>query len=70
MADLFEGYPAEAAAAAAWDEVFEAANTPREVYASLYDALQPLSSTDLAARKVALDRAFRDAGITFNLFGE
>lgn len=70
MADLFEGYPTEAAAAAAWDEVFEAANTPREVYAALHDALQPLSSADLAARKAALDRAFRDAGITFNLFGE
>jgi uncharacterized circularly permuted ATP-grasp superfamily protein len=70
VADLFEGYPAEAAAAAAWDEVFEASNTPREVYSALYDALQPLSSADLAARKVALDRAFRDAGITFNLFGE
>ncbi|CAO5152885.1 Circularly permuted ATPgrasp domain-containing protein [Frankia sp. AiPs1] len=70
MADLFEGYPAEAAATAAWDEVFDASNTPREVYAALYDALQPLSSGDLAARKVALDRAFRDAGITFNLFGE
>ncbi|WP_396230572.1 circularly permuted type 2 ATP-grasp protein, partial [Frankia sp. ACN1ag] len=70
MADLFEGYPAEAAATAAWDEVFEASNTPRDVYAALYDALQPLSSADLAARKVALDRAFRDAGITFNLFGE
>ncbi|EIV90944.1 circularly permuted type 2 ATP-grasp protein [Frankia sp. QA3] len=70
MADLFEGYPAEAAATAAWDEVFEPSNTPREVYAALYDALQPLSSADLAARKVALDRAFRDAGITFNLFGE
>ncbi len=70
MADLFEGYPAEAAATAAWDEVFEASNTPREVYTALYDALQPLTSADLAARKVALDRAFRDAGITFNLFGE
>ncbi|MCK9876516.1 circularly permuted type 2 ATP-grasp protein [Frankia sp. Ag45/Mut15] len=70
MADLFEGYPAEAAATAAWDEVFETSNTPREVYAALYDALQPLTSADLAARKAALDRAFRDAGITFNLFGE
>lgn len=32
--------------------------------------MQPLSSADLAARKVALDRAFRDGGSTFNLFGE
>ncbi|MDT3447058.1 circularly permuted type 2 ATP-grasp protein, partial [Pseudofrankia sp. BMG5.37] len=70
MADLFEGYPAEVQATAAWDEVFEAADTPREVYAALYDALRPLSSGDLAARKAALDRAFRDAGITFILFGE
>jgi uncharacterized circularly permuted ATP-grasp superfamily protein len=70
VADLFEGYAVEAAASAAWDEVFEAAAVPRAVYASLYDALQPLSSADLAARKAALDRAFRDAGITFNLFGE
>jgi uncharacterized circularly permuted ATP-grasp superfamily protein len=70
VADLFEGYPAEAAATAAWDEVFEASTTPRQVYSALYDALQPLTSADLAARKVALDRAFRDAGITFNLFGE
>ncbi|CAI7976831.1 glutamate---cysteine ligase / carboxylate-amine ligase [Frankia sp. Hr75.2] len=70
MADLFEGYPVEVAAAAAWDEVFDAAHRPREVYTALHDALQPLSSSDLAARKIALDRAFRDAGITFNLFGE
>ncbi|WP_131746375.1 circularly permuted type 2 ATP-grasp protein [Frankia sp. Cppng1_Ct_nod] len=70
MADLFEGYAAEAEATAAWDEVFEAPDTPRGVYSSLYDALQPLSSSDLAGRKAALDRAFRDAGITFNLFGE
>ncbi|MGF7235949.1 MAG: circularly permuted type 2 ATP-grasp protein [Frankia sp.] len=70
MADLFDGYAAEAAASAAWDEVFEAPEVPRGLYAALYDALRPLSSGDLAARKVALDRAFRDAGITFNLFGE
>ncbi|MCK9899836.1 hypothetical protein CC117_01200 [Parafrankia colletiae] len=70
MADLFEGYAAEVAAAAAWDEVFDPAHRPRDVYSALHDALQPLSSADLAARKVALDRAFRDAGITFNLFGE
>jgi uncharacterized circularly permuted ATP-grasp superfamily protein len=70
VADLFEGYPAEVLATAAWDEVFEAPDTPREVYAALYDALHPLTSGDLAARKAALDRAFRDAGITFNLFGE
>ncbi|WP_198318623.1 circularly permuted type 2 ATP-grasp protein [Pseudofrankia inefficax] len=70
MADLFEGYPAEVQATAAWDEVFDPAGVPREVYAALYDALQPLSSGDLAARKAALDRAFRDAGITFILFGE
>ncbi|KLL11905.1 circularly permuted type 2 ATP-grasp protein [Protofrankia coriariae] len=68
MADLFEGYAAQATQA--WDEVFEAPDTPRPLYASLYDALRPLSSSDLAARKAALDRAFRDAGITFNLFGE
>jgi uncharacterized circularly permuted ATP-grasp superfamily protein len=70
VADLFEGYPAESAATAAWDEVFESPGTPRPVYSALYDAIQPSSSTDLAVRKTALDRAFRDAGITFNLFGE
>jgi uncharacterized circularly permuted ATP-grasp superfamily protein len=70
VADLFEGYAAEAAATAAWDEVFEAPGVPRGLYAALYDALQPLSSGDLAARKGALDRAFRDAGITFNFSGE
>ncbi|CUU53846.1 Uncharacterized conserved protein, circularly permuted ATPgrasp superfamily [Parafrankia irregularis] len=70
MADLFEGYAAEVVAAAAWDEVFDPTHRPRDVYSALHDALQPLSSADLAARKVALDRAFRDAGITFNLFGE
>ncbi|MBX6391276.1 MAG: circularly permuted type 2 ATP-grasp protein, partial [Frankia sp.] len=70
MADLFEGYAAEVRATAAWDEVFEAPDTPREVYQALYDTLQPLSSADLATRKAALDRAFRDAGITFILFGE
>src|SRR5207237_1139566 len=44
VADLFEGYPAEVQATAAWDEVFDPAGVPREVYTALYDALQPLSS--------------------------
>jgi len=70
VADLFEGYAAEVASTAAWDEVFVADDAPRGVYQALYDALRPMTSSDLAGRTKALDRAFRDAGITFNLFGE
>ncbi|HMA46713.1 MAG TPA: circularly permuted type 2 ATP-grasp protein [Frankiaceae bacterium] len=69
MADLFEGYAAASAATPAWDEVFEAPGVPRQSYRSLYDAVQPLSSGDLAARRAALDRAFRDQGVTFDLNG-
>jgi uncharacterized circularly permuted ATP-grasp superfamily protein len=68
VADLLDGYLA--ADAPWWDEVFEAPGVCREIYRSLVDAVRPLSAADLASRQAGLDRAFRDQGITFNLFGE
>jgi uncharacterized circularly permuted ATP-grasp superfamily protein len=66
MGDLFDGYPL----GAAWDEVFAADGTPRPDSAALHAALQQMSAEDLASRSVALQRAFRDQGITFSLSGE
>ncbi len=66
MGDLFEGYEL----AQAWDEVFGRAGVARGIYRQVIDDLQPMTSEDLAARLTALDRAFRDQGITFSLLGE
>ena len=68
MGDLFDGYPVNAGAA--FDEVFAPSGDPRQVYRRLLDAIRPLTSDDLDLRRAALDRAFRDQGITFSLFGE
>jgi uncharacterized circularly permuted ATP-grasp superfamily protein len=68
VGDLFDGYPVNAGAA--FDEVFAPSGDPRPVYRRLLDAIRPLTSDDLGLRRAALDRAFRDQGITFSLFGE
>jgi uncharacterized circularly permuted ATP-grasp superfamily protein len=66
MSDLFDGYRL----GAAWDEVFGKDGRPHPESAALHAALQQLSSDDLASRSTALDRAFRDQGVTFSLSGE
>jgi uncharacterized circularly permuted ATP-grasp superfamily protein len=61
---LFAGYRLDNA----YDEVFEAAATPRPYYATL---LQQLSSMDLVEfrhRQEAADQAFLRQGITFNVY--
>ncbi|MCW2544203.1 MAG: hypothetical protein JWM40_1755 [Frankiales bacterium] len=66
MSDLFDGYPL----GAAWDEVFARDGTPHPDSTALHAALQQMSAEDLASRSTALQRAFRDQGITFSLSGE
>ena len=66
VGDLFEGYEL----AQAWDEVFGRPGVARAIYRQVIDDLQPMTSEDLAARLTALERAFRDQGITFSLLGE
>jgi uncharacterized circularly permuted ATP-grasp superfamily protein len=66
MADVFDQY----AMADAWDEMFEAAGSPRPAYRSLFAALQPLSVTDLRSRADQLARVFTNRGVTFAYAGE
>ncbi|HEY3722775.1 MAG TPA: circularly permuted type 2 ATP-grasp protein [Acidimicrobiia bacterium] len=66
MGDLLDAYRT----AGAYDEMFTADVRPREHYASLSGVLQTLSRRDFEERCDARDRAFRDAGITFQLSGE
>jgi uncharacterized circularly permuted ATP-grasp superfamily protein len=66
MGDLLDAYPL----GGAYDEMFAAAAEPREHYRSLSGVLQTLSRRDFEERCDARDRAFRDAGITFQLSGE
>jgi uncharacterized circularly permuted ATP-grasp superfamily protein len=62
MGGLLDGY----AHGPAYDEMFGADGLPRPHMRALYDALQTLTSEDLAHRAAARDRAFRDQGITFS----
>ena len=66
MGDLLDAYRT----AGAYDEMFTEDVQPREHYASLSGVLQTLSRRDFEERCDARDRAFRDAGITFQLSGE
>lgn len=66
MGDLLDDYQL----AAAYDEMFTDRSQPREHYQSLNGVLQTLSRRDFEDRCDARDRAFRDAGITFQLSGE
>jgi uncharacterized circularly permuted ATP-grasp superfamily protein len=66
MGDLLDDYQL----ADAYDEMFTGLSQPREHYQSLNAVLQTLSRRDFEERCDARDRAFRDAGITFQLSGE
>src|SRR6476469_9240788 len=66
MGDLLDAYRT----GAAYDEMFTPDAQPREHYESLSGVLQTLSRRDFEERCDARDRAFRDAGITFQLSGE
>ncbi|MEA2640946.1 MAG: hypothetical protein QOF51_2340 [Chloroflexota bacterium] len=48
-----------------WDEMFDAAESPRSHYAALAGQLATLSSTEVARRQAAADHSFRGQGITF-----
>ena len=50
--------------------MFAGVAEPRDHYQSLNGVLQTLSRRDFEERCDARDRAFRDAGITFQLSGE
>ena len=65
MGDVLDGYSTDA-----WDEMVETGGCPRPTSTALYDALNALSGEDLGRRFEAIDRAFRDQGITFSLSGE
>src|SRR5664279_2330772 len=66
MADLFGDYADELAGRGAWDEVFEAPDTPRGHYCGLLDSLRLLTRDEIAKRTARLDRSFQNAGITFD----
>ncbi len=71
MEDLFDGYaPAVTMGVVAWDEMFARTGEARPEAQGLHDALAALSAADFDARCTALDRGFRDRGITFQLSGE
>ena len=64
MASLLNGYRSPA-----YDEMFAADGSPHPHTKALYDALQLLTSADLAERCAARDRSFRDQGVTFSHSG-
>ncbi|MEP7055270.1 MAG: circularly permuted type 2 ATP-grasp protein [Actinomycetota bacterium] len=64
MGSLLDGYSSPA-----YDEMFAAGGGPHPHTKALYDALQLLTSTDLAERCAARDRSFRDQGVTFSHSG-
>jgi uncharacterized circularly permuted ATP-grasp superfamily protein len=66
MGDLLDDYQL----AEAYDEMFVGRSQPRDHYESLNGVLQTLSRADFEERCDARDRAFRDAGVTFQLSGE
>ncbi len=68
MTDLFEGY--DDAARHAHDEMFDGEGKPRDTYQVIHDTLRPQTADDLHGRTDALNRAYRDRGVTFALSGE
>jgi uncharacterized circularly permuted ATP-grasp superfamily protein len=66
MGGLLDGYPR----GPAYDEMFAADGLPHPHMRALYDALQTLTSDDLAQRAAVRDRSFRDQGVTFSHDGE
>jgi uncharacterized circularly permuted ATP-grasp superfamily protein len=66
MADLFDDYPV----AAAWDEMIDAAGSPRAPYRPLYESIQRSGSQELQAGVDLLARAYLNQGVTFDVGGE
>src|SRR5580693_9523787 len=66
MGGLLDRYPH----GPAYDELLGADGLPRPHMRALYDALQTLTSDDLARRAEARDRSFRDQGVVFSHAGE
>ncbi|GAC1607917.1 MAG: circularly permuted type 2 ATP-grasp protein [Mycobacteriales bacterium] len=66
MGELFDGYRHGEGA----DEVFDGPDEPHPAARVMHGALSQLSATDLSDRSTALERVFRDQGITFSLSGE
>src|SRR5258708_15042426 len=62
MGGLLDRYPR----GPAYDEMFGADGLPHPHTRALYDALQTLTGDDLARRKEARDRSFRDHGVAFS----
>ena len=56
------------AAAQRYDELLDAEGKPRQIAQALWDYLQTLPPTELAARVAAVDAAIMTAGITFTVY--
>ncbi len=69
-AGAFDSYNGEAAAAGAWDEMFEGPGKPREAYEGVFAALQPLKRSEMRFQAEHLARVFTERGVTFSLGGE
>jgi uncharacterized circularly permuted ATP-grasp superfamily protein len=65
-ADLFDGYAPESF----FDEIFAEDGIVRPHYEDLVARLRSFSSAELGRRERLRDVAFREAGITFTLYGE
>jgi uncharacterized circularly permuted ATP-grasp superfamily protein len=65
-ADLFEGYAPESF----FDEIFAEDGIVRPHYEDLVARLRSFSSAELGRRERLRDVAFREAGITFTVYGE
>lgn len=65
-ADLFDGYDP----GSFFDEAVDGTGAPRPHYEALVRRLSKLSPHDLAERERVRDEAFRQAGITFTVYGE
>ena len=63
-ANLFHGYQM-----AAYDEMFDASETPRPHYASLHERLIELGPEELERRHKVADLTMRQQGITFTVYG-
>ena len=69
MKSAFLGYDLGQRATISWDEMFDDEGIPRAHYGDLHSSLGKLSTIELTHRKAGLDRAFEDAGITFDFDG-
>jgi uncharacterized circularly permuted ATP-grasp superfamily protein len=55
---------------ATWDEMFDAAGSPRTQYSPLVDRLLTLEPAEFKQRQSAADLAFLNEGITFTVYGQ